>query len=232
MSIVSEGLGESFPVDVELPRGVARVSADRADVPDPRATAIIAHGAGAGYRHPFLVGLARALNDEGFSTVRFAFPYAEAGRRMPGPASHAIATWRAVVDAVRAAGPADRPIVACGKSYGGRMASMAEAAGEIDVDALVYLGYPLHPPGDAAKLRTAHLPDVRAPQLFLTGRTDPFSIPHDQLERAVESCRDARLEWVEGNHSFEVAGQKRSAEEIGAGVATPVAQWLTSAVAR
>src|SRR5690606_18213888 len=125
----------------------------------------IAHGAGAGMDHPFLVGFAEALRADGFTTVRFNFPYSEAGRRMPGPAAHAILTWRAVVAEIRSQSP-DARVWACGKSYGGRMASMA-ASENLEVDGLVYLGYPLHPPGRPDKPRVEHLPAVRQPQLFV-----------------------------------------------------------------
>ena len=99
----------------------------------------------------------------GIATVRFNFPYVEAGRRMPGPAAHAIATWTAV-SAFAGEFAGGKPVFASGKSYGGRMASMAAAEGAIDPAGLVYLGYPLHPPGEPAKARVAHLPDVTQPR--------------------------------------------------------------------
>jgi len=213
-------------VPVDLPSGRVEVSAAWGSPAAAAAVVAIAHGAGAGYAHPFLTGFAAALHDEGFATLRFNFPYAEAGRRMPGPAAHAIATWAAVEAwlAERAPGLA---LWASGKSYGGRMASMAAAGGDIHPAGLVYLGYPLHPPGDPAKARVAHLPDVVPPQLFVEGTNDPFVDPHAQLEEAVASCRDATLHWIEGGgHSFEVKGRKRPADEIAAGLAPLVAAWI------
>ena len=213
-------------VPVDLPSGRVEVSADWGRPAEAAAVVAIAHGAGAGYAHPFLTGFAAALHDEGFATLRFNFPYAEAGRRMPGPAAHAIATWAAVEAwlAERAPGLA---LWASGKSYGGRMASMAAAGGDIHPAGLVYLGYPLHPPGDPAKARVAHLPDVVPPQLFVEGTNDPFVDPHAQLAEAVASCRDATLHWIEGGgHSFEVKGRKRPADEIAAGLAPLVAEWM------
>jgi len=187
----------------------------------------IAHGAGTGMEQPFLVGFAEALRAEGFSTLRFNFPYVDAGRRMPGPAAQSITTWRGVVAWAREQAP-DARIFASGRSYGGRMASMAVAEG-LEVDALVYLGYPLHPPGKPEKPRVEHLPAVLPPQLFLSGTNDPFIQPASQLEEAVASCRDARIEWIDGGgHSFEVKGRKRPASEIGASVAPIVAEFLTS----
>lgn len=226
---------DEIVIEVELPKGAVTVSADYERAAPADATVVIAHGAGAGYRHPFMTGFSAGLVDAGFATLRFAFPYAQAGRRMPGPAAHAVATWSAAVATARELAPTGESIVACGKSYGGRMASTADAEGVIDVDALLYLGYPLHPPGDPDRLRVAHLPDVRAPQIFVSGRADPFVLPAEQLEAAVGSCvaadgRPGLLLWVDGNHSFEVKGHKRPADEIGRSLAGVVAPLVRSAL--
>ncbi len=213
-------------ISVALPTGTVEVSAAHGRPEGAWATIAIAHGAGAGYRHPFLLGFARGMRDQGVATVRFNFPYLEAGRRMPGPAAHAVAAWTAVSTWAqeRSAG---EPVWASGKSYGGRMASMAAAEGAIDPAGLVYLGYPLHPPGDPTKARVAHLPAVASPQLFVEGTNDPFIDPHTQLEEAVQSCRDATIAWIEGGgHSFEVKGRKRPADQIGADLAPLVAAFL------
>lgn len=217
---------------VELPKGAVQVSiAQEQPSGESRGVVAIAHGAGAGMDHPFLVGFAAALRAEGFTTVRFTFPYVEAGRRMPGPALHAILTWQAVIRWIRADAP-DAGVWACGKSYGGRMASMAVAEG-LDVNGLVYLGYPLHPPGKPEKPRVEHLPAVRPPQLFVEGTNDPFVQPLAQLEEAVASCQDARIAWFEGGgHSFEVKGRKRAADELGASVAPVVVEFISQVTAR
>ncbi|WP_127474377.1 alpha/beta family hydrolase [Microbacterium sulfonylureivorans] len=213
-------------VVVGLPSSTVEVSASLGRPDDAWALLAIAHGAGAGYRHPFFSGFVRALHAEGVATLRFNFPYLEAGRRMPGPAAHAVTTWEAVQAAAVAREPA-LPFWASGKSYGGRMASMAAAEGRIAPSGLVYLGYPLHPPGDPAKARVAHLPAVVPPQLFVEGSNDPFVQPLAQLEEAVASCRDAEILWIDGGgHSFEVKGRKRPAEEIGAELAPLVAAWM------
>lgn len=215
-------------IAVELPTGRISVSAEYEIPADARAFAAVAHGAGAGYRHPFLLGLSGGFAREGVATVRFNFPYVEQGRRMPGPAAHAIATWAAVEAAVRERA-AGLPVFAMGKSYGGRMASMAAAEGVIDPAGLVYLGYPLHPPGRPDKPRVEHLPDVPQPQLFVEGTNDPFIDPHTQLEAAVASCRNAEISWIEGGgHSFEVKGRKRAPAAIADELATAVAAWMRS----
>ncbi|MHC3000304.1 alpha/beta hydrolase family protein [Microbacterium sp. HJ5] len=213
-------------VAVELPQATVEVSAALGIPADAWALLAVAHGAGAGYRHPFLSGFVEALHESGVATLRFNFPYIEAGRRMPGPAAHSIATWAAIEAHAAAAAPA-LPFLASGKSYGGRMGSMAAAEGRIAPRGLVYLGYPLHPPGDPEKARTAHLPDVVPPQLFVEGSNDPFIQPVEQLEAAVASCQDAEILWVDGGgHSFEIKGRKRPADEIGAELAPLVAQWM------
>ena len=216
---------EPLRIDVALPNGPATVPATWSPHTGDsgRGTVVIAHGAGAGMDHPFLVGFAAALNDDGFTTVRFDFPYRAQGRRMPGPAAHAIATWNAVVAAVRSR--RDGPIWAAGKSYGGRMASMAAAEG-LDVEGLVYLGYPLHAPGKPEKPRAEHLPAVSAPQLFIEGSIDPFIQPLAQFEEVVSTCRDARVVWIDGGgHSFEVKGNRRPADVIGASLAPLVSEF-------
>lgn len=216
---------EPVRIPVELPAGPSEVSGLWAAPSGAAATVALAHGAGAGMTHPFLRGLADALVAEGLAVLRFVFPYVEAGRRLPGPAPQAVATWSAV-QAWLSTVDAPGALTAAGKSYGGRMASVAAAEGAISPAGLVYLGYPLHPPGRPDKPRIDHLPDVVAPQLFIEGENDPFVDPRDQLEDAVAACRDARVHWIAGaNHSFEVRGNRRPADEIGAGLAPLVAEF-------
>jgi predicted alpha/beta-hydrolase family hydrolase len=214
-------------IPLDLPAGPTAVSADWSSGRNG-ATVLIAHGAGTGKDHPFLTGFAGALGDLGFATLRFNFPYVEQGRRMPGPAAQATATWRAAVAFAREQDPA-ATVWATGKSYGGRMASMAVADGLV-VDGLAYLGYPLHPPGRPEKPRVEHLPAISVPQLFVEGTNDPFIQPLSQFEDAVAGCQDAQVEWVEGGgHTFEVKGLKRAAAEIGASLAPLVADFVLSA---
>lgn len=219
---------EPVRIPVDLPAGSFHVSGLWESSDRATATIALAHGAGAGMTHPFLEGLAAALVADGFAVLRFVFPYVEAGRRMPGPPAAAVRTW-AGVQAWCAAEAAPGPFVAAGKSYGGRMASLATAEDLIAPAGLVYLGYPLHPPGRPDKPRVEHLPQVRPPQLFVEGGNDPFIDPHEQFHEAVASCQDARVHWVAAaNHSFEVKGARRPAEEVGAGLAPVVAGFVRS----
>ncbi|MFT4259010.1 alpha/beta family hydrolase [Microbacterium sp.] len=213
------------PIPVELPAGVVEVSADW-EPGAGRPALIVAHGAGAGKDHPFLTGFTEALGARGFGTLRFNFPYAEQGRRMPGPAAHAIAAWHAVVGFVREQDP-DVAVWAIGKSYGGRMASMAVAEG-LEVAGLVYLGYPLHAPGKPEKPRAEHLPAIVVPQLFIEGTNDPFIQPLAQFDEVVAGCQDVTVVWVEGGgHTFEVKGRRRPASEIGSSLVTFVSDFVT-----
>lgn len=211
-------------LSVPLPSGSVDVSLATDPAEDARAILLLAHGAGAGMRHPFLSGLARALAGDGITVIRFNFPYVEAGRRMPGRPADAIATWRAVVAHAATTG---LPVWAAGKSYGGRMASMAAAEGGFPVAGLIYLGYPLHPPGRPEKPRSEHLPLVAQPQLFVEGDADPFIQPLEQFREVVATCQDATVEWIPGGgHSFEVKGRKRPADVVGAELAPLLARFV------
>ncbi|QTX05615.1 alpha/beta family hydrolase [Agromyces archimandritae] len=189
---------------------------------------VLAPGAGAGRDHPFMLGLSEALAGLGIATLRFDFPYREAGRRFPDRAPAAIATWRAAVDAAgELAGGS--PIWAGGKSFGGRMASMAVADG-MPAAGLILIGYPLHPPGEPERMRTEHLPEVHVPTLFLQGTKDPFATPNADLDAVVAKMPTARLEWMPGGgHSFDVAGRKRAPAEVGASLASRVAAFVAEA---
>lgn len=170
---------------------------------DGRAVVVLAHGAGAGMRSDFMTFMAEALGDAGLLCLRFEFPYLRAGRKAPDKAPVLEASYRAV--AVHAREVADgRPLVLGGKSMGGRIASQAVAAGA-PADGLVFHGYPLHPPGRPDRLRSAHLPAVRAPMLFVEGTRDPFC-PLETLERVLgEIDVDAEVAVVDGgDHSFKV----------------------------
>lgn len=208
-----------------IPAGDGSVSALYARPENAFATLVIAHGAGAGMEHPFLSGFSHAMNDGGVATLRFNFPYRDAGRRFPDRPPVAIAAWKAVTDAARERSSPE-PVWAAGKSFGGRMASMAVAEG-MDVAGLVFLGYPLHPPGKPDKLRDEHLYGLGLPMLFLQGGNDPFATP-DLLRGVVTRIgSNAVLDWREGaGHSFEVAGLKKSAAEIGASLAPAVVEFL------
>lgn len=188
------------------------------------ATLVLAPGAGSGFDHPFLVGLAGALYDAQVATLRFNFLYREAGRKLPDRAPKAIDTWRAAHAAATDLSPG-LPVWAGGKSFGGRMASMAVAEG-MPAAGLVLLGYPLHPPGKPEKLRDEHLYGIDRPMLFVQGTRDPFGSP-DEFAPVLQRITAATFHLVDGaNHSFEVRGATRPAAEIGAALAAVTADYL------
>ena len=173
-------------------------------------------------------GFTDALNQEGVSTLRFNFPYREAGRKSPtGRQQRSLPgarRWMRRPGRAGNTGPAGLS-GAAGKSFGGRMASMAAADG-MDTAGLVYLGYPLHPPGKPEKIRDEHLYGLTLPMLFLQGSRDTFATP-ELLEGVVSRIgKSAVLEWIDGgDHSFAVAGRKRSARRL-AGPGPTVAAFL------
>lgn len=138
----------------------------------PFATLLLAHGAGAGQRHPYMVGTAERLRARGASVMTFDFAYTERGRKLPDPNDTLESCLGAVFDAARAR--TKGPLFAGGKSMGGRIASQCAAKGTIDPKGLVFLGYPLHPPGKPAQRRDRHLSNVKAPMLFVQGTRDVF----------------------------------------------------------
>jgi predicted alpha/beta-hydrolase family hydrolase len=166
---------------------------------------VLAPGAGAGMRHPFLAGVAAALARRRVATLRFEFPYQAAGTRRPDREPVLLdAVGAAVAEAARLA--AGLPLLAGGKSMGGRMASLAAAAGRLDAaHGLVFLGFPLHPAGRPATARAAHLERVPQRMLFLQGTRDPLA-DLTLLRPICEKLGErARLHVIEGaDHGFHV----------------------------
>jgi predicted alpha/beta-hydrolase family hydrolase len=212
------------------------VTTPRGDVPAAaivpertRAGGVVAHGAGAGMEHPFMSGFCRAIAAEGVATLRFDFPYMAQGRRSPDPAPVAIASVGAAFEAAGKLTP-DVPVLAGGKSYGGRMASMAVAEG-LPAQGLAFLGYPLHPPGKPDRARDEHLYGIEVPMLFLRGTRDPFSdetVLEPVLRRLGDRATHRPIEG--GGHSFE-RSRKDDAREVGASLAPIVAAWIAERVA-
>jgi predicted alpha/beta-hydrolase family hydrolase len=192
---------ETFAVDL----GEARTTAVVYRAREPRATIVLAPGAGAPQTHPWMVMVAEALSERALEVVTFNFLYSEAGRRVPDRNDLLEETWRAVIAAVRVRGDVEgRRLYIGGKSMGGRIATQVAAGGDIEALAgLVLLGYPLHPPGKPHQLRTSHLPRVRLPMLFIQGSRDAFGTP-DELGPVVRGLsRGSRLFVIDGgDHSL------------------------------
>jgi predicted alpha/beta-hydrolase family hydrolase len=152
---------------------VQRVSGLLQVPPDARACYVLAHGAGAGMTHPFMAAIADGLAERGIATLRYQFPYMEQGSKRPDSPKVAHA---AVCAAVLEVSRLKLPLFAGGKSFGGRMTSQAQAVSPLPgVVGLVFLGFPLHPPGKPSDERARHLLDVNVPMLFLQGTRDEFA---------------------------------------------------------
>src|SRR5438067_13635970 len=168
-------LVSSDPVTITVGDGGASVSGLLMRPPGARWLYVLAHGAGAGMRHPFLEAIARALAERDVATLRYQFPYMERRASRPDPPAVAAAAVRAAVAEAARLAPG-LPLVAGGKSFGGRMTSTAQAEEPLPgVRGLVFPGFPLHPPGRAGDQRAEHLARVQIPMLFLQGTRDDFA---------------------------------------------------------
>jgi predicted alpha/beta-hydrolase family hydrolase len=205
-----------------------------AEAPGAGTGVLLTHGAGGDCRGPGLVALARGLAALGYPVGRFDLPYRVAGRRTPPKAELSAPAFAGVLDEARSAHPGVAAWAVGGKSYGGRVASLAVADG-LDAAALVFYGYPLHPPGRPGGLRVGHWPRVRVPCLFLEGTADPFCDLGLLREHLPSLGAPATLEVVEGgDHSLAVTaarspdGRARPAPEVLGALATVVADWLAA----
>jgi len=194
---------------------------------DARVLYVLAHGAGAGMRHPFLESISQRLAEQGIATLRYQFPYMERRSRRPDPPAVAAATVRAAVAEAARIAP-DLPLVAGGKSFGGRMTSTAQAEEPLPgVRGLVFLGFPLHPPGRPDDKRAEHLAHVQVPMLFLQGTRDDFAALK-LLQPLVKRLGErATLHLVEGgDHSFRVLTKSGRSEGVVIGeVVSTIVEW-------
>ena len=175
-------------------------------------TLILGHGAGAGQRSGFMTSCAKGLAARGVTVVTFDFLYMEQGRRVPDPNNKLEACFRAVAEVVRHE-KIGGTLVIGGKSMGGRIASQVASAGA-DVGGLVFLGYPLHPPGKFDQLRAKHLPDVKVPMLFIQGSRDAFGTPGELRPILKKVQVPTELYAVEGgDHSFKVSKRAGTTQE-------------------
>ena len=199
--------------------------------PDARWVYVLAHGAGAGMRHAFLEAIADRLAARSVATFRYRFPYVEQGKRRPDPPRILLATVRAAVATATREAPGLR-LVAGGKSMGGRMTSQAQSAAPLDgVEALAFLGFPLHAAGKPpSTARGEHLAGVRIPTLFLQGTRDRLA-DLDLLRSVLEPLEPApTLHVVEdADHGFHVRKRSgRTDEDVLDELADALAGWLAT----
>ena len=191
-----------------------------------RPTLVLAHGAGNDMRHPFFELMAGGVLRSGIQLIRFNFPYRAAGRRIPDREPVLRKAWMEVVRLVQRRF-ASGPLFIGGKSMGGRMAAMVapELAG---LKGLVFLGYPLHPPGKPDQLRDAPLFQIRKPMLFIQGEKDRLA-RLDLLQNVLAQLKgDVQLHVVaQGDHSFKVPRRtERTYEEVLQEVAAEMVEWV------
>jgi len=190
---------------------------------------IIAHGAANDMNNSLIVAVAENLADAGYTSLRFNFPYKEKGKKSPDKESTLIRTWQSAVYHLvnNERFPVDR-VVAAGKSMGGRIASQMVAADQLAVEALIFLGYPLHAPGRADKLRDSHLYEIKKQMLFFTGTRDPLC-KIEKLREVLQRLPGIHgLEIVNGgDHSFRLPkSSSRSPELVYQQISEKCLQWL------
>jgi len=215
------------PISITVNDAV-RVSGLLQTPPRARACYVMAHGAGAGMDHPFMVDVARKLALRGVATLRYQFPYMERGARRPDPPPVAQATVRAAVAAALGLLP-ELPLIAGGKSFGGRMTSQTQAKASLQgVWGLAFLGFPLHPAGRPSQDRAEHLFDVKIPMLFLQGTRDALA-SLDQLEplcKKLGTLATLKL-FADADHSFHVPVRTgRKDTQVLGDVVDVLAAWL------
>lgn len=187
-------------------------------------TIVLAHGAGAGQDHPWMRRVIKAFDGHGIETRTFNFPYMDAGRKTPDRApmleDHFGKVWREFAHS------SSGPLIAAGKSMGGRIASQVAAKGGFDPApaALIFFGYPLHPPNQPSKRRDEHLARISIPMLFLHGTRDPFGTP-EEMSALAAALPSAALHLVDGGDHSLIVKRKDSVDSVERAVAT-AAKWL------
>jgi uncharacterized protein len=196
---ISENIGE---VSVEV------VEADRM-----KAFVVLAHGAGAGMHHSFMIRLSDALKENGIGSLRYQFPYMEQGKKRPDVPAVATKTVECVLIKAHELYPS-LPLIAAGKSFGGRMTSQCLTKNALTfVKGVIFYGFPLHPAGEPATNRADHLKEMNIPMLFLQGTRDALA-ELALIQAVCSKLPTASLELLEGaDHSFK-KGKKEFIAEL------------------
>lgn len=209
-----------------------RVSGILISPPQAKACYVVAHGAGAGMLHPFMEELAIDLAARQIATLRYQFPYMEKRSKRPDPPKVCHATVRAAVAAAHALAPT-LPLLAGGKSFGGRMTSQAQAANPLaEVRGLIFLGFPLHPPQQPSDTRAEHLSNVKIPMLFLQGARDDFAETGflNPLVKRLGALATLCL-LPDADHSFHVPARSTySGTQIKDQMLTALANWVDAVI--
>jgi predicted alpha/beta-hydrolase family hydrolase len=201
----------------------------------PRFVYVLAHGAGAGMTHAFLESFAVLLKERGVATFRYNFPYMESGSKRPDAPAVAHAAVRAACAEAALRFPGV-PLVAGGKSFGGRMTSQAQAAAAIPhVQGVAFVGFPLHPPDKPGVERAEHLANVQVPMLFLSGTRDELAqLPLLEAVVAGLGARATLRLWDDADHSFHVPAKSKSGKkdpQVRAELADALVAWAEGVLA-
>ena len=191
-------------------------------------TVLLGHGAGANQLSGFMRLFAEELATRGLDAMTFNFLYTEQGRGAPDPKARLESCYQSVIDAAREHKKlkGNRLIIG-GKSMGGRIASQVAAANGTGIDGLVFLGYPLHPPGRPDKMRDEHLKQIKAPMLFAQGARDAFGTPEEIRAVVKRDKLPATLYVIEGgDHSFKTPKSVGTQEEVYGRVLNQIATWV------
>ena len=211
-----------------------RVSALLLAPPNARACYVLAHGAGAGMRHPFMASVAEGLAERGVATLRYQFPYMERGSKRPDAPKLAHAAVRVAVAEMSRLAP-DLALIAGGKSFGGRMTSQAQAASPLPgVRGIAFLGFPLHAPGRPSDERGNHLFDVKIPMLFMQGSRDEFA-DLELLQPLVKQlgARATLKLFPDADHSFHVPARTgRKDTDVRAEMLDVLVGWIDMIIGR
>ena len=193
----------SFTVSPEI----GKVFAELITPNQPVCIMTLAHGAGAGMNHDFMVTISKSLAEKNIATLRFNFPFMENKKGRPDVPAVAHKTIEAAIHKARKLFP-DLPVIASGKSFGGRMSSQYLATQPaVDVKGIVFIGFPLHPSGKPSIDRAEHLKNVKIPMLFLQGTRDELA-SYDLIKKLCASLKLATLVTIEGaNHAFKAGKQ-------------------------
>jgi predicted alpha/beta-hydrolase family hydrolase len=219
------------PITINV--GNASVSGLLTAPENARACYVLAHGAGVGMQHSFMAAVAKGLAERHIAALRYNFPYMEQGRKRPDSATVAQAAVRAAVTAASGVLPGV-PLFAGGKSYGGRMTSQAEAEAPLEnVRGLIFLGFPLHPPGQPSDDRAEHLSSVKVPMLFLQGARDEFAAL-DYLKPLIKRlvARATLKLFDDADHSFHVPAKTgRNDADVMTELLDTLAAWIAALIA-
>jgi hypothetical protein len=213
----------SHPIEGAYPTSATCYASEKAS----DAALLLAHGAGAGQHHKFMIGVAEALAARGVDVVTFDFPYMHARRGAPDRAPVLEAAFEHVLawTTERARARGRTRVFIGGKSMGGRMATHLGARGVPGIAGIVALGYPLRPPGKSGNERAAHLPQIKVPLLIVQGTRDSFGSDGDVREAVKEMTPQPTIVAVEGgDHSFAV--RRRQPADVLGEVAQAVVDWF------